>query len=109
QSLQRDDALEAFDPAFERAMHRRHTAHPEPLKDEIRSKLLFCAGVRAHGLQRKRRTLSHQSHPQADICSTSPPAALRFIWRLYIQGEGVDRALHLGGESPHDEAMPRDQ
>src|SRR4029078_653520 len=37
------------------------------------------------------------------------PAALRFIRSLYIQGEGMDPPLHLGGEASHDEAVTGDQ
>ena len=51
QALQRDHALEAFGPAFERAMHRRHAANAEPFVDEVRAELLFSGGVSAHGLR----------------------------------------------------------
>ena len=47
QTLERHHAFEPFNPALERAMHRRHAAHPEPLEDEIRTKLLLCSGVSA--------------------------------------------------------------
>ena len=45
QALQRDDALEAFDAALERAVNGRHAAHAQPLVHEVRTELLFGGDV----------------------------------------------------------------